>query len=288
MLTQQICGVERVDKVAFKKPNVGQVILKDLRGNTEILYIMAKDINDLHSWISSIRKTVITNSSLIDNYHPGIYKQNKWTCCFKPDVDAIGCSRTHAQAVLGDWRDPLDPDMEAQTIFSQLLNGRHILRQKYMETTEAVNQSLSQIDYTPDGDLGSNKVISNSLTVSNNTAETLKKSTSFQDAQLGSVAQLLDVINDLEKAHEAFDKMEKEEKKVVPRGSEVGVHRPYAGLLTAKNTTDCANSPSASQPANSGDKRRQVSAGFLEAPDWDDNYDTSAEDTIDLDCYEEN
>ena len=42
MLTQQICGVERVDKVAFKKPNVGQVILKDLRGNTEILYIMAK------------------------------------------------------------------------------------------------------------------------------------------------------------------------------------------------------------------------------------------------------
>ena len=154
-----------------------------------------------------------------------------------------------------------------------------------METTEAVNQSLSQVDYVPDGDFGTNKLISNSLTVSNTTTETLKKSTSFQDAQLGSVAQLLDVINDLEKAHEAFDKMEKEEKKVVPRGSEVGVHRPYAGLLTAKNTTD---SPSASNVADIGDKRRQVSPGFLEPTDWDDNCETSADDTIDLDYYEEN
>lgn len=39
---------------------------------------------------------------------------------------------------------------------------------------------------------------------------TLHKSTSFQDAQLASAAQLLDVIRDLERAHEAFEHMEQE------------------------------------------------------------------------------
>ena len=38
----------------------------------------------------------------------------------------------------------------------------------------------------------------------------LHKSTSFQDAQLASAAQLLDVIRDLERAHEAFEHMERE------------------------------------------------------------------------------
>ena len=37
--------------------------------------------------MSSIRKTVITNATLIDKYHPGVYKHKKWTCCFKTDVD---------------------------------------------------------------------------------------------------------------------------------------------------------------------------------------------------------
>ena len=42
LLTQQICGVEKVDRVAFKKANIGQVVLKNLHGNTEILYIQGK------------------------------------------------------------------------------------------------------------------------------------------------------------------------------------------------------------------------------------------------------
>lgn len=143
------------------------------------------------------------------------------------------------------------------------------------------------MDYTTETESNSNKIITNSLTVTQHTPETLKKSTSFQDAQIGSVAQLLDVICDLEKAHQAFDKMEKEETKVIPRGSEVGVHRPYAGLLTVRNTGDGANSPeSGSKISDIVDGKRQVSAGFLDTPDWDDNYDTSGEDTIDLDCYE--
>ena len=40
----------------------------------------------------------------------------------------VGCSKSHSQVTLGDWRDPLDPDVEAQTIYSQLVSGKHILR----------------------------------------------------------------------------------------------------------------------------------------------------------------
>lgn len=40
-----------------------------------------QDINNMHSWISSIRKTIITNEGLLDMYHPGTLRKNKWTCC---------------------------------------------------------------------------------------------------------------------------------------------------------------------------------------------------------------
>lgn len=39
-----------------------------------------------------------------------------------------GCSRTHSAVTLGDWSDPLDPDVETQTIYKQLLQGRDKLR----------------------------------------------------------------------------------------------------------------------------------------------------------------
>ena len=33
---------------------------------------------------------------------------------------------------MGDWRDPLDPDLDAQIIFSQFLKGRTQMAKKYM------------------------------------------------------------------------------------------------------------------------------------------------------------
>lgn len=39
-----------------------------------------------------------------------------------------GCSRTHSAVTLGDWSDPLDPDVETQTIYKQFLQGRDKLR----------------------------------------------------------------------------------------------------------------------------------------------------------------
>ena len=47
---------------------------------------------------------------------------------------------------------------------------------------------------------------------------TLQHSTSFQDATIASVAQLLDVIFDLEKAHEAYAQIEREEARNSLRG----------------------------------------------------------------------
>ena len=44
---------------------------------------------------------------------------------------ATGCSKSHGGVILGDFQDPLDPEAEAQTIYSQLWNGFETLRQKY-------------------------------------------------------------------------------------------------------------------------------------------------------------
>lgn len=43
-------------------------------------------------------------------------------------IPVTGCSRTHSAVTLGDWSDPLDPDVETQTIYKQLLQGRDKLR----------------------------------------------------------------------------------------------------------------------------------------------------------------
>lgn len=50
-------------------------------------------------------------------------------------LTAHGCSKTYTKVTLGDWRDPLDPDIEAQTIYSQLYQGRDILR--YVEYADS-------------------------------------------------------------------------------------------------------------------------------------------------------
>lgn len=52
----------------------------------------------------------------------------KHCCWIKGWLSVTGCSRTHSAVTLGDWSDPLDPDVETQTIYKQLLQGRDKLR----------------------------------------------------------------------------------------------------------------------------------------------------------------
>lgn len=48
-------------------------------------------------------------------------------------VSVTGCSRTHS-VTLGDWSDPLDPDVETQTVYKQLIQGRDKLRSVDVES----------------------------------------------------------------------------------------------------------------------------------------------------------
>ena len=109
-------------------------------------------------------------------------------------------------------------------------------RQKYLESTEAVKRSMEPAEETlqipaTEGIQHDSGILNNDnakdskpKSRSNSTSDSkflsvsdtewdstgLPKSTSFQDAQIASVAQLLDVVRDLEKAHSAFEKIETE------------------------------------------------------------------------------
>lgn len=107
-------------------------------------------------------------------------------------VSAGGCQLTHTHVTLSDWRDPLDPDSEAQMIFTQLLQSRDELRKKFLGTREL------QKDFQE-----------SSGTVKD-------QQTPVKDAQSSSAAneeavamKLLEVIDELEKAHEAIDEKAK-------------------------------------------------------------------------------
>jgi len=43
-----------------------------------------------------------------------------------------GCSQCHQGITLGDWRDPLDPDLDSQVILSQYQEGKSALIKKFL------------------------------------------------------------------------------------------------------------------------------------------------------------
>ncbi|XP_015255583.1 PREDICTED: rasGAP-activating-like protein 1 [Cyprinodon variegatus] len=113
----------------------------------------------------------------------------------KGGILVTGCSRTHSAVTLGDWSDPLDPDVETQMIFKQLLQGRDKLRKKYLEQEEADQTSSNKEkrinpDIHPDG--------------AECNAQQMKPGQSV-------AARLLVVIEDLEQAHATFQLREKED-----------------------------------------------------------------------------
>ena len=50
------------------------------------------------------------------------------TDIFTDIFTAEGCNKAVRQAVLGDWKDPLNGDVEAQAIFIQLNQGKDRFR----------------------------------------------------------------------------------------------------------------------------------------------------------------
>ena len=49
---------------------------------------------------------------------------------------APGCSQCHRGITISDWRDPLDPDLDAQVIYSQFSQGKSNLIKKYLPLPE--------------------------------------------------------------------------------------------------------------------------------------------------------
>ncbi|XP_048467683.1 rasGAP-activating-like protein 1 [Rhincodon typus] len=191
---QRICAVERVDENAFQQLHVMQIITQDNEAQLHIMYIQCKNVNELNQWLSAIRKASICNERTLASFHPGSYRSNRWTCCLHTDRTVRGCSRTHSAVTLGDWSDPLDPDVETQTVFKQLLQGREKLKQKYLESLDAE---------TVMGQEGRIHGVG--------IEEGVAKSCSFHGRKMSAAARLLDVVQDLERAHQAFEQREKEE-----------------------------------------------------------------------------
>lgn len=185
--TRKILAVERVDESAFQKPNVFQVVSKDYDDTQQILYLAAQDVNEMNQWLSAIRKTTISNPKMLSYFHPGVFHKNKWTCCKRVIKTAGGCQLTHTHVTLSDWRDPLDPDSEAQMIFTQLLQSRDELRKKFLGTKELQKDSQEASDTVKD---------------QQTPVEIAQTSTATEEAV---ATKLLEVIDELEKAHEAID-----------------------------------------------------------------------------------
>lgn len=68
----------------------------------------------------------------------------------KGGILVTGCSRTHSAVTLGDWSDPLDPDVETQMIFKQLLQGRDKLRSVSSACMQLIFRSLEVYVATQD------------------------------------------------------------------------------------------------------------------------------------------
>lgn len=187
---QCVCAVERVDENAFQQQNVMQVITQDNDGQLHTIYMQCKNVNELNQWLSAIRKVSIYNDRMLPSFHPGAHRSGKWTCCLQADRNVTGCSRTHSAVTLGDWSDPLDPDVETQTIYKQLLQGRDKLRKKYLEVSDA-DQTSSHKERRLNSDGATCNVRGKIV--------------------LSVPVRLLAVITDLEKAHNAFQRREKED-----------------------------------------------------------------------------
>ena len=69
-----------------------------------------------------------------------------------------GCSPAHRSVTLGDWRDPLDPDVDAQTIFSQFNQCVDQLKTKYLEGKSSLTASSSTRPYGTIGPLRTKSV----------------------------------------------------------------------------------------------------------------------------------
>ncbi|XP_029777481.1 rasGAP-activating-like protein 1 [Suricata suricatta] len=193
-----IRAVERVDEGAFQLPHVMQVIARDAAGALHTMYLQGKNVNELNQWLSALRKASAPNPDKLATCHPGTFRSSRWTCCLQAERSAAGCSRTHSAVTLGDWSDPLDPDAEIQMVYRQLLLGRDQLRMKF--------QAECNRDTSPEADA--------------RRASRAKEGAcpEARGRQREAAGRLLEVLADLDRAHEELQQQEQQKAALGPLG----------------------------------------------------------------------
>ncbi|KAM9621650.1 rasGAP-activating-like protein 1 isoform 2-T2 [Trichechus inunguis] len=185
-----IRAVERVDEGAFQLPHVMQVVTQDDAGALHTTYLQCKNVNELNQWLSALRKASAPNPDKLAACHPGAFRGARWTCCLQAERSAAGCSRTHSAVTLGDWSDPLDPDAETQMVYRQLLLGRDQLRMKFLE--------------------GSNMATTLKADTGKGLSVTEGDCPDALAQQRTAATRLLEVLEDLDRAHEEFQQRERD------------------------------------------------------------------------------
>ncbi|XP_069353181.1 rasGAP-activating-like protein 1 isoform X1 [Eulemur rufifrons] len=169
------------ETLSYSKGPEWQVVTQDGTGPPHTTYLQCKNVNELSQWLSALRKASAPNPDKLASCHPGAFRSARWTCCLQAERSAAGCSRTHSAVTLGDWSDPLDPDAEAQMVYRQLLLGRDQLRMQVLEDS-SMNTTLE--------------------------ADTGKACPDVLARQRAAAARLLEVLADLDQAHEEFQLQE--------------------------------------------------------------------------------
>ncbi|XP_022373019.1 rasGAP-activating-like protein 1 isoform X3 [Enhydra lutris kenyoni] len=180
------------EALSYSKSPEWQVLTQDAAGVLHTTYLQCKNVNELNQWLSALRKASAPNPDKLASCHPGAFRSSRWTCCLQAERSAAGCSRTHSAVTLGDWSDPLDPDAEIQMVYRQLLLGRDQLRMKFQEDLN--------IDSSPEAD--AEKGVCPSALARHREA----------------AARLLEVLEDLDRAHEEFQQWEQQRAALSPLG----------------------------------------------------------------------
>ncbi|GAB0198142.1 ras GTPase-activating protein 4-like [Grus japonensis] len=128
-----ILAAEKVEEKSFGSAHVMQVVYVGAGGQQETAYLQCKCVNELNQWLSALRKVCVNNPHVLRDYHPGVFRGDKWSCCHQRERTGLGCDRTRHGVTLQDWSDPLDPAAEAQRLFHHLQGLRGTLREKYWE-----------------------------------------------------------------------------------------------------------------------------------------------------------
>ncbi|XP_037076220.1 ras GTPase-activating protein 3-like [Pollicipes pollicipes] len=105
--------VELVDEAQFKKKNMFKLVQPD-----KDLYIQANNCVDQKAWVDILSKVCAHNQDKTDQFHPGQFRDNIWTCCRTPTKNAIGCAPVTADKLHAEIKLAADSDREMERVYA--------------------------------------------------------------------------------------------------------------------------------------------------------------------------